>query len=740
MTVKVSSLAFETLALPTEVPEPRPLPREAGIPINPAIFPNDWSVEVSLETRWLTDVAKDSNGKSPERMALSSRPTRALSVRIAEAGKEDAHAILQAALAHTASHGAPVPLYCDFARIENIIDGTRIFGDFRFRRFFVGGRVAIFPGKVTPTKASNSVIFATVLELTPVDMRVEFDPSTTRAPTPLKDVIAPCMDVEMVPSTTCTAQTDEMVEASISWNELEGSCTLPALWPPINADHSEVLAPIAPIVDGLAVFPFSPNWAEGVGIEPSRDIESDSSGRSTIQDPKGPTSLKFSFTLLGHDRERSWAILRFFDAMQGRAGTFWFLHPQDPWTLQSLATTSLVHINRVGDPAHLRDFFKRVALFRADGSFLIRKIANVEDITSAFRITLDSPLPDTAFVSVRPIHLCSFESDAVRESWLTDGVCSIEFSLTEIHENTDIGISNGIGYVQQNSVFLNIPGCNLLLRAPSGCSWAGQESQPWPSLESLVELWRDVSAGPSRGFEPITRERVFSSNSGGFLPHPPQVIRFQQSWQNNGQPTIFSPWFNFLHQLDTTIPVSQRHLWGPTGWTLLVCFTPQDYTTPQVIRSVFNLEQDSNNSLLFHIDRDGVPQVNRVGLRKRVNGVSSTVLFTVDIPLLPYTVYVTFHWTGDTLRAWVNGEKALAASGPFPIPSFNNYTLSQWFQGLYTGLQPLSSAIIRDNWGILGCANMVVSYNRPLTLPELETLHTAVSDIYRTSRVPATLY
>ena len=738
--MKATSLSFETLALAQESPEPVPLQRIGGAPINPMAFPNDWSTEVVLETRWQTDVRRSFRGSRPEKLSLSSRPSRSLEVSVLGVGREEAHALLQSALAHTSQSGVPVPLYCDQVIVKNVLS-NRIFGDFRFRRFFSGGRIAIFPGIISPHRNSNSVIYATIDVVTPESIYVTFDPSSTRAPDPERDVVCPCIDVELVDSVSGQSDKDDLLNVSFSWKEIDGACSLPAIWPATTFDNPEVLSPYAQIADGLPIFPFDFDWSGGVSVSAVREIDSDTAGRTSIQEIKGLTLQKFDVSLLGYDRERAWAVLRWFDAMRGRSGGFYLLHPHQPWKLQSFPTLSLVRIDLAGDANQIAPYFRQLAAIRADGTIVVRKITAVEDVTTAFQITLESPLPDNSFIAVCPILRCSFDQDYVKEIWITDGVCRMEFSITEEPDMDDTGLTNGIGFVQQNTNFIEIPDCNLLVRAGIGNYWRGARSGVWPAGQSNSDRWNDETPSPDRQASTPRIEKYFTL-SGVSPSQPAQVVRFPQAWQNNGQPAIAVPVAVLQHQLDPLIYPAQKHLWGSSGWTLLLCFTPQPQDglfSPQSDRALMELEATNGNWLRLWIDRAGAPDGQRVAIQSRISGVVDTKLFSLDPNTQPYTVFITLRWDGSTFRAWSNGNACLASAQTFPIPTFDDYVFSRWFSGMASN-SPITSSVLRGTFGVVGCANLVVSYSRPLDIAELNSLHRVVADIYRTHVATSTLY
>lgn len=739
MPLKLTSLLIDAMTKASESPVPVPLERavSSGIPLAPNSFPHDWSIQVRLETRWQTDVTRPYTGSRPEKWALTTRPSRRLTARMVGFGKAEANALLQSVLTYTSVFGVPVPLYCDATPVQ-AVNGTRIDGDFTRRRFFLGGRIVFYPLRPVPDKGTQGTVFATITELNPRSIVVQFDPSTTRTVT-TNDMVAPCMDVELTQSAGSTALTDEVLEVEASWEELDGACSLPASWPPTDATNPEILSPFCQIVDNYPVFPFDPNWAEGVDVEVSRDIDSTGSGRSTIQEPKGDPFLRFSMSIMGWNRDRAWNVIRFFDSMQGRAGDFYLVHPLSPFRLDSIPSTSTARIASDGDLEAVKRHYKRLAFFRADGTFVSRKASSYSASAGIFQISLDSPLPDTNFVDVQPLFICSFDHDNLEESWSTSEVVP-GFDLS-IREEPDPGPVNvpGISYTPGSPAFLAIPGCNLLLRAGSGCvDDQGQQSLMWPGRGSLVQRWRDMSAGPHRTSSPPPVEKYLERVA---TPKTARLIRFPLQWQNNGQAAMFDPRFDLAFQTDQSIPIESRHLWSSGGWTLFLCFTPEPlYSLNQ--RTLVEIRNNSYH-FFFHLDSGLGLGADRSAFRVQNSGSGANTYIHLSSPItgLSYSVIVCLRVEGGTARVWVNGNRASSVDGGsfFPLGVPTQYTMSRWFEA-FDRSHSISTARISSRFGQYGCANLVASYNRPLDIDEINKIHDMIGDMYRTAITPSTLY
>ncbi len=737
---RITAVEVESLALSVEAPEPVPLPTSFGVPVNPLTMPADWSQGVVLRTRWLSDVTRPHGSNRTERVSLTSRPSRTLEVHLQGMDRDEANALLHAAFSHAGMHGVPVPLYCDMVRVSSA-DGLVISGDFRFRRFFRGGRVAVMRYSAAVVKSSDEVFYATIQTVSPSSLTIDAAPRDIVE----GDLVIPCIDVEAVGEATGLSHTDALWGVDMTWEEVEGANTLPGLWPSAIGDAT-ILEPVCTVVDGRAVFPFEPDWKSGLTIDVLREKESSPQGRGSVPEVEGLPYHRFQLDLMGYNRKRTWDILRFFDAMRGRTGSFWLIHPLRPWqaysTLVPVSGLSMAYLKPVGDVETLRRYFRRAAFFRADGSFVIREINDYTDSGDHFTVYLATALPDASFVSVQPIMACNFDSDEISEEWSTDTVVpSIRLAIVENPSPGDVDHPSLLALQHQTQYpsFLSIDGMNLILRAGAGCSREdGTPCTAWPG-PAQISFWEDISDGPDRQNRQVRVRRVLEADADSIL------VRFPGPWENNKQHAIIEPSFSYVTQLSAETPASQRPLWSETGWTMCLCFTPDaTLRSPQIDRYLARIEEAAG--LRFALLCDRVSGANRSAVKvARADGTVMTADLSLDYRALKSAVYLTVRIdnAAGTCRVWLNGQQALVS--PLAISggiyrATNNYTLSSWFGGLTRGVVSGNSSVIRQAFGKVGCANLIVSYDRPLDVDELNAVHLLVSDMFRTTYNAASLY
>lgn len=733
--LKITALGFEALVLSTEIPIPTPLPEELGIPINPMVFRPNWSSEIKLRTRWLTDVTRPDQSNRTERWSLLSRPSRTLSVTLTGMSRQESDSMLQAAYLHTQQHGVPVPIYPDAVAVREA-SGSTIWGDFARRRFFLGGRVVVYPADPAPLRSSGAVFFAIVDAVHPD--RIELSEALPRDVGPA-DTVAPCIDVEISNEIRGTALTDSIWESSMTWAEVEGACSLPALWPSVAPGDASVLEPICPTLDGLAVFPYAPHWGEGVGVDIVREMESTPSGRGLVKSPNGSPAHRFSITLMGYDRERVWSIARFFDAMRGRAHSFYMIHPMRPWRAASpmLLPGGLtqIRIQPAGDPYAAAAGVRKVVVTRADGTMVTRDVQAVSDNLDHFTVVVSPALPDTDFVDVQPVFVGNFDQDEIEEVWSTNEVVpAISLTVVENPSPGDVIAVNQefFQFPISNHAFQSVPGLNLLLRAGSGCySSSGSLCSAWPG-NSTVARWVDESEGPSRD----ARQRGVVKQMVPLFPAtPPSLIRFPSTFDNNKQTSIQAGSFSLSHQIDPNTPPLQRSLWSSSGWTVFLCFSPLTvYLTPQADREITRIGTPAGACLRFFSDTDvarGIANRSLLHVKDGAGTIQAINLDALNYRSFPGPVVACIRI--DThVRIWLNGVPATSSAFAIPAGIWPDvdYTESVWFPGISSANTP-SSASIRAAWGNEGCANLVASYNRPLTLDEINTINRTISDLFR---------
>ena len=727
----------------TDIPVPIPLRVDlSGDPINPMMFPHDWSIECDLETRWLTDVTQ-SVDQHEDRWALTNRPGRSLRARIVGATKGESEAILQSALSSASQFGFPVPIYPDASGILGLEFNSPYWvlrGDFSYRRFFKGARVAFLPVKVDTLQSNEGVSYATLVEVTPEYLTVQLDQGTTRAPT-ASDVVVPCMDVELVEDSSGTALTDSVFTLELEWNEVDGESSLPSTWPATSVEDSSVLEPLCTVIDGMGLFPFNPDWTQGVDVAVRRLIDSDNMGRTRVQDASGLPFHEFSLSVMGYDRPSCWKVARFFDSHRGRAASFWFEHPMKPFVPTGWDATSA----QVGANGAVSStgFYVRFLIFTGlDGSKQIRSVDSVSEVSGQYLFDWTGDLTDLALVDIQPVFVCRFDQDSLSESWNTNTVVpSLEMKIVEEPQlSAEVTLSGDLGYQEELTPYTEIPDCNLLLSA--GANSYDSQGKPclaWPSVVNNSRTWKDSRLAYGRDGSPAGFQAEFYSTD----PECRTVMPLP-SFNSNGQPYLINPYHGTTNLTDSNLPAEDRQLWSTSaGWTISFVITAYQKTVlpGNGTRTLIQLQSGEFSFTIAH-DTDLL-----------ANGFSSTLYigatgFVAEEEIIvegsevdsnSFTLRAGGSDNGDTIHLWINGVPAIASGVTAPLADITSLTSLQLFTGFVSIVN--STSEIASSWtdGNPG-AIQVLSYKRALSTEEIDAFHLTVANKYLTPMQPVVLF
>ena len=739
----LTSLDFEGLVKTSEVPEPIPLQTDQSIPVNPMLFNHDWGVECELRTSWQTDITQSSD-QHEDRWILSNRPNRALSFRVVGASKAESDAILQSAIQSAKQFGFPVPIYPDGVQLTGG-DGLVGQGDFSHRRFFRGGRVAILNPKTDPLQSNQSASFASIFSVSSTEIQLSDDQGHTIELSG-GEVVYPCMDVELVEESSGTALTDGVYETELEWVEVDGSSSLPASWPVDLPNAPSNLAPLCEVIDGYGLFPFNPNWSEGVEIKTRRLVDSNRMGRTSVQTPTGDPFYEFKVSVMGYDRPSCWRVARFFDAHRGRGRSFWFEHPMTPWSLASspLITTTSVRLEGRGSASSFESAYRQCIITMQDGTRLIRTIDSVQEITSGdMEISWTEALPNEDVLSVQPVFMCRFDQDSLQENWNTDeAIPSMELKIAQEPKAAadvsvgDLGFDSGLNKISSlgdNSFIFNA--------GSEGYDYRDRPHLPYPASYRPLRVWRDSGVKYGKRGTPAQNRHRIDTNARLVLPNSPFI--------HGGQPILFpattSAVFDNTFMLDSDQPINDRQLWDvERGWTIAICisrFVKQAaFGSRRLLIDIFSTGE---YGVSLTIDDDGLISGYEQFLEAGPVGSIQTVPIstTPDGQFFSPIYILRFGGTneGNSVRLWINGEPATSSGVSIPLEDVSDYSQARFFGAFPVWTLSRAGISTAINTGLPG-ASMLASFKEALSLENINSLGDILSAKYQTTYTQATLY
>lgn len=769
----ISQFSIETLATSPEAVKPRPLPTLGLEDISPLLLPSDWVNSVQFSVSWRTDASSSAASAldNEENIGLLTRPARTLTISFTGRSDSETHALAMMLLNY-ANSGGPAPLVQDAVQITStsIESGKlRVFGDFRYGHFFLGQRCVIVSNEIA-SRSQKTAQWAVIAETNGDSLL--FDAVPGRVPAVGESVI-PCMDADLVQNSSGTFITDSVLRAKVVFEETAGPETLPATARPARYDNLATVLPYSE--EGLPILDLDPDWSDGVSVKVVRKSSSQGVGRSTVSDASGKPFLVFGIDLAVGTKKGAWEILQVFDAFRGRAGSFLFLHPNDPWKFHTtpFSGTSAANIQRVGTRADLESFFNKAAFVKADGRVFVRDISSVQEISGTFfRLNLSSALPDTDFESVVPIHECSFYSDTLETEWKTDSVVLAGLEIREIRNNQQTTITGG--YKQLTADFGRF---RSIITSANPAVWVEPSVNCFGSIAGVGMTMAGHSFPNQviRVFDP--RESVPSLVPSSFQPRYPflypattpagRLVTIAEKIVNGGKPVVSGSMWLLSTTNPLQPPLQQEHLWdNNTGWTMILCITPHrsgsrpnmicgpagvsGWHEGEVIRIssggqdilnfffTYGLAQLVSQASLSVIDSAGTTHSSLPWVAPTLEQVQYLTVPDITVGVNKSSVMVIrYDPTAGKIFFHLNGLPMLSG-GFFSIPGIltpGSYS-GCWLGGGYNVISNISGggypslSQFASAWGTLGAVNAFLSWPRALSSADTNALAKAVSDNY----------
>lgn len=377
----------------------------------------DWGrSEVSLTSSFASSV-RTGDSDAETRRLLNDRLAFAVSAEVRPASLKPSE--LSFVLARAASARSLWPLFPD-ALVGSMAASTSISGDFRFRRFWVGGRVMIASSTGTDVVTVGAV----------GDSSLTLADSTILTGTV---IVVPLFEAELLPSNEYRLLTDGVGIASVQAAGVRNdSCPTPWMVPGTYSGAFQTTSDGKPI--------WRPNsglsWKTGVGVSWTRRGEINAFGTTTAPAMAGSRpSLGFRANI---DMERAdfWDLWLLWNYAAGRVYSFYLVLPQPIGKVLSSPSATKVTVPKIGESTDWA-FVPFVDI----GGY-VYKVASVVTSETTHEITLDSNYAGSINEDVRPCHRVRFTQDSLSEGWRTGNSVGVDIDLIEVSEERTVAIPN----------------------------------------------------------------------------------------------------------------------------------------------------------------------------------------------------------------------------------------------------------------------------------------------------------
>jgi hypothetical protein len=390
------------------------------------IFVHNWAAAVAVESVWAVDVTTSPTNLVESRRILAGKPMRRISVRWTGVTQAEAARLLWATMRRSQQR-LRIPLYPDVSVLTAASSGTTIHAPTTDLRFAVGQRVVVFTGRAV---APQHRVIASLTSSTIVTTVALTGTVAAGA------LVLPVLDVELELAGEIVPLTDGKAEVTATFQEVP-ELAIPAAaadYAAISGDYGT-----ADSVGGQTyyVLPLAPNWGSpvSVGVKRAGADERLGRGRAVVPRWDGPQLvLGWHVDLV---RDEYYQLLRFFDAHRGGAVPFFVVNPitaLEAVNVGDAFVDARVVQDLTSDVENGDSFFSYLALETTDGDLHIRKITGVDSDSGNVRYLVS---PDWPALSVPEIarltfaHFVRFDDDVLRESWVTNGLASIDLAFAE---------------------------------------------------------------------------------------------------------------------------------------------------------------------------------------------------------------------------------------------------------------------------------------------------------------------
>lgn len=491
----------------------------------PLLTLHNWLSPVTVETAYQTDVS-EAETVAEDRRLLAARPTRLLRGRLSGVNAADALRLLMTAsrLAQGRTVGY---LYSDKARITAASSGTTVWCDTRWRRFFVGQRVAVVAFEQNrATVVDHRAILGVLPDRIVVDVALsQTFPKGSRA--------YPCIDADVALSVDESLHSDRVLDVLVSYQEVAGPSALPptANDPPGSMQLDDE--------DGLPILSGRFDWGATRSAGVRRSGEVFGSGKAQVTYVRGERAQgQNEFVFKCSSRESFWPVLNFWDSRRGRGKPFWAVDQSTAFEVDSI-TTTYADVLPSGNIEDVEDFVQNVGVELRDGTVYRRAVDTVAVAGDFWRITFADALPalGSPLRRLTVARLMRGDSDAMTEEWESDEAVTVRIPARELLEEKSVELAQ-LDYTPLYNQVLNLPSLLLWVDATVGMrtgTSTGDDDGPatipvFQTVGDRVTSWYDVRGAPAPSVNFLAGHHAPSSHLA------PRLAKFSSPFINGDRP------------------------------------------------------------------------------------------------------------------------------------------------------------------------------------------------------------
>lgn len=406
------------------------------------MFAHNWADQFELETTYRTTVSRSPLKVSEDRTQLFQRPRRSVKVRWTEQGlgfKDNLIRLIQS-FRSMADEDWMVPLYCDMALIteDATATSTEVKGDFTKRRFFIGGRVALMPFATYMNDIADPATgLVNNVHLSHIQAKIgeeHFQLADALPTTMVKNcsVMFPVMCVHPVLRVNIKQHHCRLWDIELEFIEKGGATALPP-----TADD---LPPGFDIYRDIPILRPRHDYSDALDIELLKEGNQFELGRDLETIQRGDHSRVKHKIRFQENRDIGWDYIRFFDTRRGRLRPFFLIDQEDIFDVVDLQT-NFIDVRQTGNFTEFQKDMGFYGFVMEDGTCFVREIITVQDVATAWRLTVADVLPVLDFTKVRQsgrAHLTRNLLDSFTERWRHCNLLTFDMRTISLLEEKDV--------------------------------------------------------------------------------------------------------------------------------------------------------------------------------------------------------------------------------------------------------------------------------------------------------------
>ncbi len=356
-------------------------------------FSHNWAKKFQVTTAYRTAVSRGSESLSEDRTQIWQRPRRTIKIEWAEKGLDDKRNLfdLMQAIRELKKSDWIIPLSSDCALItrDEASSSDFVQGNFDFRRFFLGGSVAIvkFSKGTNDVQDENGDLFG--VHLTSLLERTATDEYQLTDALPFSIVGGATFMVPMVcviphMLTAIRQHHCRLWQTSFEFTEDGGPTCIPSLTDgnPPNFDTYQ----------DRPIFRPRHDYTNPLNISILQEGTQEVIGRNVETFPRGETERVRHTITMFEERALAWDYITFFETRRGRLRSFWLIDQEMLFTVTDIEVT-FVEITALGTFAEFQKDNTHFGFMMKDGTCFVREVVTFDDLGGVWRMTMLDTLP-----------------------------------------------------------------------------------------------------------------------------------------------------------------------------------------------------------------------------------------------------------------------------------------------------------------------------------------------------------